>query len=342
MSARAQLLKQLTDSRNTSVERVIEYALLEPNPKEQRELADVLMERNRRGPGWIALIRAYHRLDPAIREKIMTRPRDLFGPLAETMQDIEGPARENIIAIIQNCADVRLVYLLAEALIDIRPDVRTLAGNSLLEAVRRHSAAVKSAADGCVTDFEEHMQLRRAVDEALRHLRTHRQSVVLQAALICERQQDAPLWMLFNDPCDERCTCRHHSPARPFEPAMATAVFLAAGLKPSLKPAAMAGLASIESPAVRCAALVEESYRLLDPLLREPAQGVNHLRLLPALRKEPPWNLQNWSSWLRLIEMVGLQPIEKMTWLARMLEAAPGVAPSRRLEKYPSPVRSRP
>src|SRR6188768_4017588 len=106
------------------------------------------MERNRRG-GWIALIRAYHVLDESIRAKMMTRPRDLFGPLAETMQDSDGPARENMIAIVQRCSDVRLVYLLAEAMTDPRPDVRTLAGNSLLDAVRRHSQAVHSEATEC-------------------------------------------------------------------------------------------------------------------------------------------------------------------------------------------------
>src|SRR5436305_1361450 len=90
MSARADVLKKLTDSRNTSVERVAEYALLESSGKEQSELAEVLMERNRRA-GWVALIRSYHRLEKSVREKIMNRPRDLFGPLAETMQDSDGP-----------------------------------------------------------------------------------------------------------------------------------------------------------------------------------------------------------------------------------------------------------
>src|SRR4029079_661615 len=100
MSVRADILRKLLDSRNVAVERALEVALLEARGSEQCQLADTLMERNRRS-GWIALIRAYHVLDESIRAKMMTRPRDLFGPLAETMQDDEGPARENLIAIVQ-------------------------------------------------------------------------------------------------------------------------------------------------------------------------------------------------------------------------------------------------
>src|SRR5262249_49579964 len=137
MSARPAILKKLIESRNTSAERAVEIALAAASPKEQTELADVLVQRNRRA-GWVNLIRTFHTLDNAIRQKLLSRPRDLFGPLAETIQDSDGPTRENVITIVQRCADVRLVYLLAEALMDSRPEVRTLAGNSLLEAVRRH------------------------------------------------------------------------------------------------------------------------------------------------------------------------------------------------------------
>src|SRR4051812_20868723 len=134
MSTRAAILARLTSSANLAVERAIETALPTSRGTEQHQLADVLMQRNHRA-GWVALIRTFHTLEESVREKMLARPRDLFGPLAETMQDSDGPARENVIGIIQRCSDVHLVYLLAEALTDARPEVRTIAANSLLEAV---------------------------------------------------------------------------------------------------------------------------------------------------------------------------------------------------------------
>ena len=94
------------------------------------------------------------------------------------------------------------------------------------------------------------------------------------------------------------------------------------GLGSHLKSAAMAGLSSTEIPAI-ANALAAESYRLIDPALREPAQAIGHLKLLPALRKDPPWNLGNWQQWLRLMEGVGLQPVERLNWLTRLVESAP-------------------
>jgi HEAT repeat protein len=330
MSVRATILKRLAESRNTAVERAVETALLEASPAEQKELAEVLLERNKRS-GWSTLIRVFHRLEEPLREKVLMRPRDLFGPLAETMRDSEGPARENVIAIVQRCSDVRLVYLLAEALIDARTEVRTLAGNSLLEAVRlhwrkRHAAesetletpAPPPAADGKETD--EGAQLRAAIGVALQHFKTHRQTTAILAALIHERQQTSELWAMFQDPYDDRTRAATIILRAPSEAALATTLFIALGT--SLKPAAIAGISAMEDPAMG-EALARESYRLLDPVLREAAHGIAHLKLLPALRKAPPWTIDNWLSWLRMIEEMGLQAAERLAWLARLLEGAP-------------------
>jgi hypothetical protein len=319
MSVRSEILKRLTATPNLAAEQAIEVALREATGREQAELADVLLERNRRA-GWVSLIRVYHKLDPTLQEKILTRPRDLFGPLAETMQDSSGPARENVIAIVQRCSDVRLVYLLAEALMDSRPEVRAIAGNSLLEAERRHWKMSHSGDPAQMPAPEDSEQLRKAVELGLRHFKTHRQTPALLAALIHERRQDAVLWAMFQDPYDERTRAATILLRAPTEPALAAAVLL--GLGSCLKSASMAGLGSAESPAL-AAALAAESYRLLDPVLREPAQGVTHLKMLPALRKELPWNIETWHAWLRLIESVGLQPAERLAWLTRLVDSAP-------------------
>lgn len=326
MSARARILKKLLATPNLAAERAVEAALVEATPAERMELSDVLLERNHRA-GWVTLIRSFHRLEEPIREKILARPRDLFGPLTETIRDSDGPVRENVITIVQRCTDVRLVYLLAEAMMDARPEVRTMAGNSLLEAVRHHWHARREPVETSASPGQQDPasgrdahQLSDAIDVALRNYKTHRQQTVVLAALIHERQQGAPLWDLFEDPYDDRTRAATIILRAPTEPALGRAIFLALGS--GLKPAAMAGLASVENPQV-AQAIAAESFRLLDPLLRDAALAVNHLKLLPALRKDPPWNQSNWPAWLRLIESTGLQPSERLAWLTRLLEAAP-------------------
>jgi HEAT repeat protein len=323
MSVRHALLQRLTDSPNLAVERAVEAALAACAPAEQRDLAEVLLTRNRRS-GWVALIRAFDRLDESIQQKLLARPRDLFGPLAETMQDVDGPARANVIAIVQRCADARLVYLLAESLMDNRPEVRDLAGRSLLDTVRRCCDRAGAAAPDQAVDADAAGQIRRAVDFAVRQFKTHRQQAAVLAALIHERQTDATLWLLFQDTYDDLTRAATAILRAPADPALAPAVLLA--LASPLKPAAMAGLAAVESPAV-AAAVAGQSFRLLDPAVRDAAGAIAHLKLLPALRKEPLWARggagAGWADWLRLITTVGLQPAEKLNWLTRLLADAP-------------------
>jgi hypothetical protein len=316
MSLRPAILKQLTLSRNGAVERVVELALLEAAPGEQKELARVLLDRNRRG-GWVALIRLFDRLDEEIQNEIVSRPRDLFGPLSETMHDSEGPARENVIQIVRRCADGKLVYLLAEALMDGRPEVREMAGNSLLDAVRKNR---ESSAESWESESDNCPQLRRAIDFAWRQYRTHRQHATIVAGLVFERQQDAAAWAFVQDPYDDLTRAATLILRAPAEPALATATLLALGSP--LRSAAMAGLTSIE-PGPIGDQLVAESYRLLDPALREGARQVGHLKLFTAPRKGLPWTSDTWPAWLRLIEAVGMQPVHRLALLTQMVEGIP-------------------
>jgi HEAT repeat protein len=237
------------------------------------------------------------------------------------MQDSEGPARENVIAIVRSCADARLIYLLAEALMDPRPEVRELAGKSFLDTIRLHCESLTLGnPEGAALDHEAAAQIRRAIDFAIRHFKHHRQATALLAALLHERQHDSTLWTLFQDPYDDLSRAATVTLRAPPEPAVAPALLLA--LASPLKPAAMAGIASVEHPAM-AHAVAAQSFRLVDPLLRDAARGITHLKLLPALRKKSPWDLATWPAWLRLIEAVGLQPAERLNWLTSLYESAP-------------------
>src|SRR3974390_518205 len=98
MSVREALLKHLAMSRNAAVEGAVEAALGQALPHEQRQLADALLERNRR-PGWVALVRAFHNLPEELQNHLLDLPKDLFGPLSDTMEDDAGSGRMNVIAI---------------------------------------------------------------------------------------------------------------------------------------------------------------------------------------------------------------------------------------------------
>ena len=319
MSQRQAIMEQLIRSKNQAVERTIELVFAHGTLDEQRELAEVLLKRNNRA-GWVALIRSFDRLDDSIKAWLVERPKDLFGPLSESMQNSTGPARENVIRIVRHCAEVRLVYLLAESLMDSRTDVRELAGKSLLEAVHRYHAQRLERMTGEIEhDPEEVVQLRRAIDFSLRQYRTHRQASAVNAALIFERQQDSQTWAYFQDTYDDLTRCATTILRAPKDPALAAATLLALGSP--LKPAAMAGVSGAEEPEL-CQALASESYRLIDPVLREVAAGIPHLKMMASTKREAAWNGANWTAWLRMIDCVGLPATQRLVWLQKMLEQA--------------------
>lgn len=337
MAIRQQLLAHLKASENGAVEAAIAGALAHAPPQEQRELAAVLMERNRR-PGWIALVRCFDVLPKDLQEHLLANSRNLSGPLSDSLADTS--ARSNVIDIVRKAADPKLVYLLTETLSDSRPVVRALAARAILEAIRRYQVQRDIAHEQAVQEHEaaatpsplpaaeiaalEHLpdagHLRRAVDFALRQYKVHRQNDIVLAALLFERQQDSSLWMLFGDPYDD--ATRHASQIlRQYnDPELAPTVLLALGSP--LRAAAIAGLTFCDAEAA-VEALARDSYRLLDPLLRGPAAGVTHPRCFVSDPVAPPWNDHTWFNYLRLIDNLGLEVQQKLRWLQRLGEAVP-------------------
>ncbi|HVS70036.1 MAG TPA: HEAT repeat domain-containing protein [Phycisphaerae bacterium] len=314
MSARQAILKKLLASRNVAVERVADRVLASAPAGEQRELAELLLQRNRRG-GWVALIRAFNYLDENVRREMVARPRELFGPLAETMQDSDGPSRENVITIVRECADAKLTYLLVEALIDSRQAVRELAGRALLEAVRKH---MNSCCEG-----DQAEQMEKAVEHGLRTFKTHRQTAAVTAALALERKQDGHTWACFGDSYDEATRAATLVLRNPRDAMLARGAILALGS--SLKPAAMAGLASAVDPEV-LQALVEEAYRLMDPVLAETAATIGQAKFVTAFKKGGGRGLvteETWAGWLRMIEKVGIPAVQKAAMFQAMLQLSP-------------------
>ncbi|MGN6367946.1 MAG: HEAT repeat domain-containing protein [Phycisphaerae bacterium] len=319
MPARQAILSALTASANHAVEHAIEFALPTALPHEQEQLADVLLERNRR-PGWVALIRNFHALSDAVQTKIVSRPRDLFGPLAECSHEPEGPTRQNVITVVRRLADGKLVYLLAEALMDARPEVRELAGKTLLEAIRNALVQHQLEPD---EQAAVDRQIARALDFTIRQFRTHRQQSALLAALLYERQTTGKIWNFFQDTYEEITRAATTLLRAPADSGLGNALFLA--LASPLRAAAMAGITSADGPAGE--SLARNSFRLLDPALREPARAIQNLKSISAVRKEVPWSLATWPAWLRLVEAVGLDPSKRLAIYSRMLETMPADLP---------------
>lgn len=315
------ILQSLKASKNLAVEPAVAMALPHAPPAEQDALADVLIERNHRA-GWVALIRSFDQLHEGLQRRILDRPRDLFAPLADTMDDPTGNARGNVIRIVRQVADTKLIYLLAEALMDARPEVRELAGTTMLDAIRRFCAEAKPREDVTPEQLsKDQQQIRRATEFALRHFKSHRQQAALTAVLMSERQQDSRMWAAFQDVYDEASRAGTILLRQLAEPGLARAAYLALGSP--LKAAAMAGISSAEKPAVE-QALAAESFRLVDPMLRDAAATVGHVKALNSPRRESPWSQETWPGWLRLLETVGLPANMKVLWLTRMLEDARG------------------
>ncbi len=334
MPIRQAMLQQLVASKNAAVERVIEATLVHAHGAEQLELAHILLERNRRA-GWVALIRNFDRLDQTLQAELLNHPRNLFGPLRDTMEDVNGNGRANGISIIRRTADPKLVFLLTEALADARVPVRELAAQSFLEAIRRYRHAdwpvdmpvhPGEPSTPNSQDAPDPHHLRRAVDFALRQFHVHGQTNTVLAALIFERQQDSTLWPLFAD-SHNNLTRAAAAILRQFaDPDLASAVFLA--LASPLRAAALAGLAAASQPNLGDA-LARESYRLLDPVLHAGIDGLSRTRLFadpPRAGDAPPWTSANWLDYLRLLEQLPLASQLKLAWFLGILETL-GTAP---------------
>ena len=330
MPIRQAMLRQLSASKNAAVERVIEAALVYAQGAEQLELAQVLLDRNRRA-GWAALIRHFDRLDESLQQQLLSNPRDLFGPLRDTMEDADGNGRANGISIIRRTADPKLVFLLTEALADSRDAVRELAAASFLEAIRKYRHGDwnydtpprpdPAGSTVLVHESPDPHHLRRAVDFALRQFHAHRQTNAVLAALIFERQQDSTLWPLFADSHNDLTRAAAAILRQLTDPDLASAAFLA--LASPLRAAALAGLGAANDPAM-ADALAHESYRLLDPTLRAGVEGLSRTRLFagPPRADEPtPWTPANWLDYFRLLDQLPLPPHEKLPWFLRMLDS---------------------
>jgi hypothetical protein len=310
MNVRANILERMSKTRNRAAEGILELALAQSTGSEQRQIVDVLIERNQRN-GWIALIRYFDRLPDEDRARILANPRELFGPLAETMGDAGGKGRENAIRIVREAADTKLVSLLTDALTDNRPEVRELAGDALLEAVRRFRA---NGSENLAIDLPE---LQRAMTVAIRGFKAHRQTSALMAAFIFERQIDSPMWQIFNDSYADATRSGNIILRQLTDPALAAGAFLA--IASSLKVAALTGIAGCDHPAM-VEALVRESFRLLDPQLRTTIEGVAHFKFLAEARAGTRWEKEQPLGWLRLIESLNLNEQLRLQLIKRMLD----------------------
>lgn len=335
MAVRDKLLQRLESTANLAAEEAIAQALTQATPQEQRPLVELIMRRNRR-PGWITLIRNFDALPHDLQQLLLSNPRDLFGPLSDSLNDNESQARANVIEIVRKAADFRLIFLLTETLTDARTEVRGLAAEAILEAIRRydaHRAEIRQAVlleqsspagtplPVSTAEIADPAHLRKAVDSALRQFKTHKNVNVVQAALVFERQlENSPLWTLFNDSYDDATRQANQLLRQVSDPNLIPATLLALGTP--LKAAAVAGLTACDNPAA-ITALAQESYRLVDPILGAAAKGIGHPRCLPVHPLAKPWTNDTWFAFLRLIETLGLEPVQKLPWLIRLGESVP-------------------
>ena len=317
MSSRAAILAQLGKSPNLAVERVLGQAMSFEQAPTTVELAEVVLERNNRA-GWVALIRNFDRLGEELQRRLIERPRELFGPLSETIDETSGDSRANVIHIVRQAADAKLVTLLSETLMDARDEVRQLAGESLLDAIRRFR--INGYLSPNATD-NEFASLQRAIDFALAQYKTHRQQPALHAALIFERRQDSAMWASFSDGYAEASRAANIILRAPTDPLLAPALYLA--LASPLKVAAVYGFSSGEGGELGHA-IAKQSFRLVDPLIGRASMSITHAKILASPKRDVPWNNENWIEYLRLIERLGLPAPLKIAWLGRMLEVPAG------------------
>ncbi len=322
MSVRQDILQKLATTHNGVADRIVGLALEDSAGQEQQELARLLLKRNSR-TGWVSLIRSFDRLPDELRSELLNRPRELFGPLSDAMADSDGPSRLNIIEIVRKTADTKLAFLLTEALSDPRNEVRQAAGESLLEAIRRYRNSRISAwrhPDTAPEQVPDPQDLRKAIDFAIRQFKTHKRSEAIMAALLFERQQDSPIWLALGDPYEESARQAMTLLRQLNQPELAEAAILA--LSSPLKAAAIAGILFCDKIEV-FSALAQQSYRLIDPMVRMATTAISNPSLLNHVPDSLPWDNQTWHDWLRLIDSLEMRPACKLEWFVSMINSAP-------------------
>jgi len=191
------LYKWVAEDRSGEADRILAAGLEHAEPSYASRMVATLLQRHQ-VTAWVSLVVNYDRLDPAARQELATQPEWVRAGIAAAMRTGVAGARLNGLAALMDNPCPALCYLVADALRDSRPEVRTLAG----QVLRRDAEQV--CADREVDEQSDsppsrpmvvgRTELVAALREAVRAFKFHEQAGILEACLWFARDLGSSLW----------------------------------------------------------------------------------------------------------------------------------------------------
>jgi hypothetical protein len=146
-------------------------------------------------------IRAYHKLNPQLRQALADRCPGISGALRAVSRDKNTQYRENVVSLIGVGNHPKLAYILAYMLHDDVPAVRTKAAgaykNMAMALLSRSQVQPKDAPGGSKSILEDLHQFFLTLDNALDTFPNHLRTEVVEAAMYFGPLLPENLWNKF-------------------------------------------------------------------------------------------------------------------------------------------------
>ncbi len=197
MSEVEQLYRWLAGDVSPAANEILSAALAHAEADYASRIATMLLSR-RHESAWRGLVGNYERLTPELREQLLVHPGLVRAGLAAAMRDTNTQARQNALALLHDWPCPHVSYLVADALRDNSPEIRTAAALVL----RRCAEIVLDRAEGEATPDQssaadmaaERVEVVKAIREGLRTFGLHGQLGVLEASLWFAKELGTSLW----------------------------------------------------------------------------------------------------------------------------------------------------
>ena len=319
MSPIEQLYRWLAGDVSPAANAILAAALSHAEADYASRIATMLLSR-RHESAWRGLVGNYDRLTPELRERLLAHPDMVRAGLAAAMRDTNAQTRRSTLTLLHDWPCPHVSYLVADALRDDSPEIRTAAALVL----RRCAEIVLDRAESeepagrlsAAKAAEERAELVKAIREGLRTFGLHGQIGVLEASLWFAKELGASLWDALADRHSRCGGLLERHLAEWNHPRLAG--FLLLGLaQPAWHAAARDMLASWQTQP-ELLAILRNSDLLADPLVRQGLRDLHQPRWFvaadPSGTDLPPDARAQLPRWVCVLEF---SPAERLRYLER-------------------------
>ncbi len=178
-------------------DRILAAGLEHAEPAYAGRMITTLLQR-RNATAWVGLVANYDRLDAPAREELATRPEWVRAGIAAAMRQSGTRERLNALTALADHPCAPLCYVVADALRDSNPAIRSLAGLVLRRDAEQACADREAEEEGGGPSSRpavgDRAELIAALREAVRTFKFHEQVKIVEAGLWFARDLGDSLW----------------------------------------------------------------------------------------------------------------------------------------------------